>query len=95
MKGKYIAEMAATCTLAVAIPAVLAINAMQTRRYESLSDEVAALEKKQEMLIEENKRLVTDISLLSSSPRIEKIATEELMMHRAQSDEIIRVGVGR
>lgn len=71
------------------------MNAMQTRRYEDLVNEVSALEKKQETLIEENKRLVTDISVLSSSSRVERIATAELMMHRAMSDDIVRVGVGK
>lgn len=94
MKGKYTFEMIATCALAVAIPGVLGISAGLSRRYESLVNEVQALEQKQEMLIEDNKRLVTDISILSSSSRVEKIAAGELMMHKAESDDIIRVGIG-
>ena len=41
----------------------------------------------------ENKKLITDISLLSSSDRIEKIAEEDLGMRQAESKEIVRVGV--
>ena len=47
--------------------------------------------KKQADLVEQNKKLITDISVLSSSDRIEKIATEELEMRPAESDEIVRV----
>ena len=49
------------------------------------------LEKKQEQLVEENKKLISDISLLSSTDRIEKIATEELGMHKAETSDIVRV----
>ena len=37
--------------------------------------------------------MITDIGVLSSSSRIEKIAIEDLDMHPAQSDEIVRVQV--
>lgn len=94
-KGKYTVEMVSTCVLAAAIPCVLGVSAVNSRHFESLSREVAALEKKQETLIEDNKRLVTDISVLSSSSRVERIATNELMMHRAESDDIIRVGIAK
>ena len=48
-----------------------------------------------EMLIEENKKLVSEIGMLSSSERIEKIAISEYGMRLAESDEIVRVEVGR
>ena len=35
--------------------------------------------------------LISDISLLSSTDRIEKIATEELGMHKAETSDIVRV----
>lgn len=95
MKGKYKTEAIATCALSLAIPSVLVMSAAEARRYENLQDEVAFLERKQEVLIEDNKRLVTDISVLSSSSRVEKIASEELMMHKASSDEIVRVELGK
>lgn len=95
MKDNNYIDMILTCGLALSIPCVLLAYASQSRRYESLNDEVVQLEKKQEMLIEDNKRLVTDISLLSASPRVERIAVNELGMHRAQSSDIIRVELGR
>lgn len=79
------------CVLAAAIPALLIAYAVQTKRYADLSREIADLETKQERLIEQNKKLVSDISLLSTTDRIEKIATDELGMHKAESEDIVRV----
>ena len=77
--------------LALFIPLLLAAYGVQTKRYADLYNEVMALERKQEELIEQNKRLVSDISLLSGSDRIEKIASEELGMHKAESGDIVRI----
>ena len=79
------------CLLAVSIPLLLIAYAVHTRRYAELSREIADLESKQERLIEQNKKLVSDISLLSSTDRIEKIASEELGMHKAETEDIVRV----
>ena len=79
------------CLLAAGIPALLIAYAVQTKRYADLSREIAELEAKQERLIEQNKKLVSDISLLSNTDRIEKIATEELGMHKAETEDIVRV----
>ncbi|MCR5495886.1 MAG: septum formation initiator family protein [Treponema sp.] len=80
-----------TCILALLIPLVLIAYGIQTKRFSDLSKEIAELEKKQERLIEQNKKLVSDISLLSSTDRIERIATEELGMHKAETEDIVRV----
>ncbi len=77
--------------LAAAIPVVLILYGFQAKKYMDLSREVTRLEQKQEKLIEENKKLVSDISVLSSSTRIERIAVEELGMHKAESADIVRV----
>lgn len=79
------------CIFTISIPVLLFLYAVQAEKYTSLAREVSELETKQEKLIEENKRLVSDISILTSAERIEKIATEELKMHKAESDDIIRV----
>lgn len=88
---KNILKYVFICVCAIAIPALLFVNSLQALRYKKLEREVASLEKKQIELVEENKRLITNISLLSSSDRIEKIASTELNMHKAESEEIIRV----
>lgn len=79
------------CLFTVSIPAMLFLYAVQTKKYTDLTKEVINLEKKQEKLIEENKRLVSDISVLTNAERIEKIAIEELGMHKAQTEDIVRV----
>ncbi|MDE5897805.1 MAG: septum formation initiator family protein [Treponemataceae bacterium] len=79
------------CVLAALIPLLLIAYGFQTRRYAELAREISELERRQEELIEQNKKLVGDISLLSSSERIETIASEELGMHKARSEDIVRV----
>ena len=79
------------CIFALSIPVMLVLYALQAKKYTDLSKEVLELENKQEKLIEENKKLVSDISQLSSAERIEKIAVEELGMHKAEAEDIVRV----
>ena len=55
---------------------------------------VNSIVKKQEELTEDNKKLITDRSQLTSSQRIEDLAENELGMRRAETEEIIRVSVG-
>ena len=86
---KSAAQKTVLILLALMIPLLLAVYGIQTKRYADLYKEVTALEKKQEELIEQNKRLVGDISLLSGSDRIEKIASEELGMHKAEKEDIV------
>lgn len=75
----------------LSIPVLLCLYAFQAKKYTDLTKDIAELEKSQEKLIEENKKLVSDIAILSSADRIEKIAVEELGMHKAESEDIIRV----
>ena len=58
------------CIFVLTIPLVLCLYAAQARRYTALTSEIRELEKKQEKLIEENKKLVSDIAVLSSADRI-------------------------
>jgi len=91
VKIKEAFKIIGLCIIAISIPIMLSLYAFQAKKYSDLSKEVIELESKQEKLIEENKKLVSDISLLSSAERIEKIATEELGMHKAEAEDIIRV----
>ena len=98
MKGKKTKGILATigiCVLAAAIPGVLAINSIQAQRYSNLEKEVKQLESTQKEIIEENKILVSEVGVSSSSQRIEDIASNELGMRQAESDEIVRVSVKR
>lgn len=80
--------------LVLTIPAMLFLYALQAKKYTDLNKEIMELERKQEKLIEENKRLVSDISVLTSADHIEKVAIEELGMHKAETEDIVRVEVG-
>ena len=91
LKIKDFFKVIALCLFAASIPALLALYAVQAKKYTDLTKEVAELEVKQEKLIEENKKLVSDISQLSSAERIERIAVEELGMHKTEAEDIIRV----
>ena len=90
-KGKEVVRTILVCILVLCIPALLVVNGMQAKKYTELQNEVADLEKKQSDLVDENKKLITDISMLSSSDRIETIAKNELNMRQAETNEIVRV----
>ena len=79
------------CVFTLSIPVMLVLYAVQAKKYTDLTKEIIELESKQEKLIEENKKLVSDISQLSSAERIERIAVEELGMHKAEAEDIVRV----
>ncbi len=81
--------------IAIMIPGLLILNAIQAERYMKIQREVEELEKKQIKLVEENKKLITDISLLSSAQRIGNIAENELDMHKAETEEIVRVEMNK
>ncbi|MBR2106370.1 MAG: cell division protein FtsL [Treponema sp.] len=79
------------CLLAASVPVMLILYGLQAKKYKDLTKEVVELERKQEKLIEENKRIVSEISVLTNAERIEKIAVEELGMHKAEAEDIVRV----
>jgi len=89
-KSKLVQNLG-TIMLAASIPALLALANMETKRYADLEKEVSELETKQYQIIEDNKKLVSEIGVLSSSERIEKIAVSEYGMRLAESEEIVRV----
>ena len=96
MKAKQkIARNVAICLVAASIPSFLAVSGLQAKKFIDLEDEIRKMEQKQEALVEENKSLITGISVLSSADRIEAIASEQLGMKIAETNEIIRVEMGK
>lgn len=79
--------------LALAIPLLLCFDSFQSHHFSNLQKDVKKLEMIESSLIEDNKNLVAEISLLSSAERIESFAISELGMRKAGSEEIIRVEV--
>jgi cell division protein FtsL len=95
MKRKSaLAKGVAICLLAASIPLFLAVNGIQSRRFAELQGEIRRLEREQAELVEENKTLITGISVLAGADRIEALASGQLGMRPAESSEIIRVEMG-
>ena len=92
-KTSFIIKTVALCVVALLIPTMLVVDAVQARKYVDLREQVLELEDRQAQIIEENKKLITDISILSSADRIETIAQDSLDMRKAETDEIIRVEI--
>jgi cell division protein FtsL len=84
-------RIATTFFLTLSIPALLALGSFRSANYRKLERQVEGLEKKQVELIESNRKLITEISVLSSADRIEKMAAETLGMRKAATNEIIRI----
>ena len=78
------------CVVALSIPFMLALDGIQARRYSSVESEIEQLVRYQTELIENNKNLITGISVLSSADRIEELASTQLNMRLAETNEIIR-----
>jgi cell division protein FtsL len=77
--------------LVVAIPVLLFVNAFQAYRYSQLEREIDRLQVEQQILIEENKRAILALSVLSSPRRIGPLAEEELGLERIENEDIIHM----
>jgi cell division protein FtsL len=77
--------------MAFSIPLLLGLAAWQSARYGDLEREIRQLEKSQKEWIENNKRLIAGITVLSSPERIEHIARDELGMEKKQPEEVLQV----
>ena len=88
-------KLVLTYFFVAAIPLLLIFEVYEAHKYTMLQEEVSELEKKQVELVEKNRQLISEISVLSSSERIEKIAETDLGMHRAKTEDIVRVELQR
>jgi cell division protein FtsL len=77
--------------MALSISLSLGVTVWQSARYAALKREVQTLVERQEEWIENNKRLITDIAVLSSSARIEDFAKENLMLEKKEPEEVLQV----
>lgn len=75
--------------LAIILPVAVFLNVWQVFRYKQLENEIAALEDRQQELIEKNKRIIAGISVLQSPQRLEELATEELDLRKIEPGELI------
>lgn len=77
--------------LIVAIPILLFANVYQAYRYTQLEREIGRLESEQLALIEENKRAILAVTVLTSPQRVGPLAVDELALRRLTGDDIIRL----
>jgi len=80
--------------LVALIPLLLFANVLQAYRYSRLEREVRLLEQQQATLIEENKRAILAISVLTSPERVGPLASRELGLERIGTDDVIRLMAG-
>lgn len=77
------------------IPLFFALNAWQSARYYELSEQVRSLERAQRDQLEQNKRLIAGLAVLSSAERINKIARDELLLQKKNPSEIMQIHIGK
>lgn len=81
--------------LVISVPVLLFANVFQAYRYGRLEREVRALELEQLELIEENRRAILAISVLTSPARVGELAREALELERIAPESVRRLEVDR
>jgi len=79
--------------IVLTIPLLLSITAWQSTRYNELDREVRRLEAVQEDWVENNKRLIAGIAVLSSSERIEQIAIHDLGLTKIRPEDVLQIQI--
>ncbi|MDR0410078.1 MAG: cell division protein FtsL [Spirochaetaceae bacterium] len=80
--------------MALSIPLSFGAAVWQTARYAALKREMSILVERQEEWIDNNKRLITDIAVLSSSARIESYAKSDARLEKKDPEEVLQVVIG-
>ena len=75
------------------IPVFLGIAAWQSIRYVELDRGVRRLEAVQEDWVENNKKLIAGIAVLSSSRRIEQVAVHDLGFVKILPEDVLQVKI--
>jgi cell division protein FtsL len=79
--------------MVLAVPAFLGLTAWQSARYADLERELFRMEKTQEEWVEANKRLIAGITILSSPERIERIARDDLGLHKKRPEDVLQISI--
>jgi cell division protein FtsL len=79
--------------ITLTIPLLLGAAAWQATRYSQLVRELDRLETVQQEWIENNKRLIAGISVLSSAERIEQIASGSLKLVKKQPEDVLQIRI--
>jgi len=75
------------------IPVFLGFAAWQSVRYAKLDRNVRRLEAVQEDWVENNKKLVAGIAVLSSSSRIDQVAAHDLQLSKIVPEAVLQVRI--
>jgi hypothetical protein len=70
------------------------LNIWQVFRYREYKSQVEDLVTLQEEWLEKNKRMISAITVYSSPGRISQIAENQLVLQRADSDDVILIEIG-
>ena len=79
--------------IVLSIPVFLGIVAWQSVRYTELDRGVRRLEAVQEDWVENNKKLIAGIAVLSSSQRIEQVAVRDLSLVKIVPEDVLQVRI--
>jgi cell division protein FtsL len=77
--------------MALSLPLLLGVVVWQSARYSSLKKEMNILAERQEEWIDNNKRLIMDMAILSSSARIEEFAKSNPMLEKKRPEDVLQV----
>ena len=75
------------------IPLFLGLAAWQSVRYTELERNVRDLEAAQEEWIENNKRLIAGIAVLSSTSRIGQVAEKDLGLSKLSPENVLQIRI--
>jgi cell division protein FtsL len=79
--------------IAVTVPGIIFLTVSQVHQYNEIDREVHTLIMSQRELFEQNKRMVANLSILSSPGRIDEIAEEILELEKREVS-IVRIKIG-
>ena len=75
------------------IPFFLGVVAWQSVRYVKLEKDVRRLEVVQEDWVENNRKLIAGIAVLSSSRRIEQVAVHDLGLSKVRPEDVLQIRI--
>ncbi|MDR2098065.1 MAG: cell division protein FtsL [Spirochaetaceae bacterium] len=81
--------------MALSLPLSLGAVIWQSARYSALRDEMKILTGRQQEWIDNNKRLIRDIAVLSSSARIEEFARANLTLEKKRPEDVLQVIISK
>ena len=79
----------------ITIPLFLGLTVWQSARYSDLERQTRRLEADQEKWVENNKRLIADIAILTTSEKVENIALHDLGLTKIEPENVLQVWIER